>query len=90
MEGTTIFYPMTEIPAPDDSDKSFSKTVIIFGDKLNFIDLGYFDFEEQQWSHFGRNHYLLKCWCYIPDPAPIVYTKEWMLIEPKGYRKEFF
>ena len=90
MEISTVFYPMSEKPLPDDSDKSFSKTVIIFGDKLNFIDLGYFDFEEMQWSHFGKNQHLLRCWCYIPDPKEMAHCLEWMPLEPTGYKKDFF
>lgn len=78
---------MSELPAPDESDASFSKTVIIYGDGLNFVDLGYFDFEEKQWSHFGKNIFLLKCWCYIPDPGE---NKKWESIVPKGYKKYFF
>ena len=81
---------MSEKPEPDESDNSFSKTVIIFGDKLNFIDLGYFDFEDQQWSHFGKNSHLLKCWCYIPDPKSTMYSMDWTPIEPKGYKKVLF
>ena len=89
MNDSVIFYPMSEKPVPDDSDNSFSRTVIIFGDKLNFIDLGYFDFEQQQWSHFGKNIHLLKCWCYIPDPRK-TNGIDWEAIEPIGYRKNFF
>jgi hypothetical protein len=90
MESPIIFYPMSEKPSPDESDNSFSKTVIIFGEKLNFIELGFFDFEDQQWSHFGKNSHLLKCWCYIPDPNNMVNCGEWTAIAPKGYTKDFF
>ena len=89
MKNDIIFYPMSELPARDESDASFSKTVIVYGDKLNFIDMGYFDFEEGEWSHFGQNIFLLKCWCYIPDPVENNYEK-WESIMPKGYKKFFF
>jgi len=89
MESNIIFYPMSEIPARDQSDVSFSKTVIIYNDKLNFVDLGYFDFEEGQWSHFGENSFLLKCWCYIPKPLEIE-DEKWEIVIPKGYKKRFF
>jgi len=89
MESNIIFYPMSELPARDESDSSFSKTVIIYNDKLNFVDLGYFDFEGKHWSHFGKNAFLLKCWCYIPMPLAIE-SKKWEIVEPKGYKKRFF
>ncbi|MNK10875.1 hypothetical protein D3C87_289070 [compost metagenome] len=89
MENNIIFYPMSELPAKDESDASFSKTVIIYNNKLNFVDLGYFDFEEGQWSHFGENSFLLKCWCYIPTPL-VIEDEKWEIIAPKGYQKQFF
>lgn len=90
MDNSILFYPMSELPVPDESDASFSKTVIIYGDEFNFIDLGYFDFEEGQWSHFGKNTFLLKCWCYIPTPSEIIRNENWEVIAPKGYRRYLF
>lgn len=90
MGDSILFYPMSELPVPDESDASFSKTVIIYGDDFNFIDLGYFDFEVEQWSHFGKNTFLLKCWCYIPTPSEIIREKNWEIIAPKGYKRYLF
>lgn len=83
------FYPMSEWPIPDESDKSFSQTVIVYGDKLNPIGLGYFDFEMGEWLHFAENNFLLKCWCYLPDPKGVVEDTQWEAIAPKGYQKPF-
>lgn len=81
---------MSELPVRDESDASFSKTVIIYNSKFNIVNLGYFDFEEGEWAHFGDNTFLLKCWCYIPTPSEIIRDKEWEIIAPKGYQKRFF
>lgn len=90
MRITNVFYPMSKIPERDDSDKSFSKTVIVFNDKLNLIDFGYFDYEEMQWSHFGKNEFLLRCWCYIPDPKKNDACRKWDTIKPKGFKEGLF
>lgn len=84
MENSTVFYPMSTIPMPDESDQTFSKTVLIYGDKSDFVELGYYDFEVSQWSHFGSNIFLLKCWCYLPDPGMIA-NSEWPVIIPMDY-----
>jgi hypothetical protein len=78
---------MSERPMADESDTSFSKTVIIYGEKPDIVELGFYDFEQGQWSHFGNNSFLLKCWCYIPDPGQVRRKKEWESIIPKGYSK---
>jgi hypothetical protein len=78
---------MTEWPVADESDASFSKTVIIYGDKPDVVELGFYDFEQGQWSHFGNNSFLLKCWCYIPDPGAVRQNKDWEGIAPKGYNR---
>jgi hypothetical protein len=84
-----IFHPMSEIPDADESDASFSKTVLIYNDTLKVTEFGYYDFEEGQWSHFGNNTFLLKCWCYIPDPAAAIPQPDWAAIAPKGYKKHY-
>ncbi|MNL87788.1 hypothetical protein D3C87_2171430 [compost metagenome] len=52
--------------------------------------MGFFDFEQGEWSHFGENSFLLKCWCYIPVPSEIIRKNEWKVTSPKGYKKYFF
>jgi hypothetical protein len=86
---TSKFYPMTEWPTPDESDKSFSKTVIIYGDKPDVVELGFYDFEQGQWSHFGNHSFLLKCWCYIPDPGTIRQSEDWVATEHRGYNRMY-
>lgn len=86
---TIVYYPMTEKPFADESDDSFSKTVIIYGEGQGYVELGYFDFEQGQWSHFGNNSFLLKCWCYIPEPGAVKENKEWQAVAPRGYNKLF-
>lgn len=84
------FYPMTEWPVEDESDSSFSKTVIIYGEKSSEIGLGYYDFEMNEWLHLGENIFLLKCWCYIPNPNENTKGRTWKLLAPKGYQKFSF
>lgn len=38
------FYPMSQRPEPDESDASFSRTIIVYGAKPNETGLGYYDF----------------------------------------------
>lgn len=84
------FYPMTERPALDESDVSFSKTVIIFGEKFNIVTLGYFDFEINEWSQFSDSNFLLMCWCYIPEPSNVYLNTNWSPIAPKAYKKKSY
>jgi hypothetical protein len=86
MERTT-FYPMTERPKEDESDNTFSKTVLIYDDLLRFIGLGYFDFEQGDWSMFTNNKSMLKCWCYVPQPQGLNNLKNWASITFGGYNK---
>jgi hypothetical protein len=87
---TTLFYNMNDLPLPDESDCSFSKTVIIYGEGFNFVELGYYDFEQGQWLLFCKSLFLLKCWCYIPKPDIHFIDKDFQLKEPKGYKSMFF
>jgi hypothetical protein len=83
------FYPMSDKPAPDESDASFSRTVIVYNEKLIAVGLGYYDFEIGQWLHFSHSSFLLKCWCYIPAPDDVIKENKWEVIAPKGYQKPF-
>jgi hypothetical protein len=89
MNSDIEFYPMATLPEPDESDTSFSKTVIIYGESRDFIELGYYDFEAGDWIHFGKNIFLLKYWCYIPD-AETAITREWEVFRPKGFKSPYF
>ena len=83
-----VFYPMSKKPLPDNEDTSFSKTVIIYSEGLDTFEFGYFDFEQELWTHFGKNEILLKCWCYVPHPKNVI--EEWQTLEPKGYNKPLY
>ena len=85
----TKFYPMSEKPSSDESDTSFSTTVIIYNEKYSAVGLGYYDFEIGEWLHFSHNSFLLKCWCYIPVPKTEE-DKNWEAIAPRGYLKSLF
>jgi hypothetical protein len=83
------FYPMTELPSRDESDGSFSKTVIVYGPKLSDFGLGYFDFEINEWLYLGENTFLLKCWCYLPELLGAVKDNDWKAIAPRGFKKHY-
>lgn len=83
------FYPMSERPEPDESDTSFSKTVIVYGEKLNDAGLGYFDFEMEEWLYLGENTFLMKCWCYLPEPENFSEI-QWEAVAPRGYKNPFY
>ena len=85
----TKFYPMAERPSFDESDTSFSKTVIVYGEKLNEIGLGYFDFEINEWLLLGENTFLLKCWRYLPNLTIEIRNNDWKVIAPRGYKKHY-
>lgn len=86
---TIPFYPMSELPVPDKDDESFSETVLVYGNKRGFVELGYFDFEDESWYHFGSDSFLLKCWCYVPHPDPKhLNDQEWPLIKHQGYQND--
>ena len=85
----TRFYPMTERPTRDESDTSFSKTVIVYGQKLNEAGLGYFDFEINEWLLLGDTTFLLKSWCYLPSLTSDITNNEWDTIVPRGYKKHY-
>jgi hypothetical protein len=84
------FFPMSEYPLADESDNSFSKTVLVYTEGFKSTELGYYDFETCRWSHFGDDSFLLQCWCYIPSPAADVREKNWKVITPKGYKKALY
>jgi len=81
-----VFYPMALIPEADEVDASYSKTVLVFGEKRQFVELGFYDFESKQWSHFGEDSFLLKCWCYVPNPENYLKANNPVSVKHAGYR----
>lgn len=90
MKNEVDFYPMSLFPLRDDSDASFSKTVIVFGEKPNIADMGYYDFEDCQWSQFGNDKFLMVCWCYLPFPDFFIRENTLQSIAPNGYKNSIF
>lgn len=85
-----VFHSMSELPERDQADHSFSKTVLVYNKHLNITELGYFDFEDECWCHFGMDSFLLKCWCYLPDPTEWIREHpEWPVVKHRGYRDPF-
>ena len=85
-----LFFPMSKKPQPDDTDADFSRTVLVFGEERRFVELGYYDFQEKQWAHFGEDSFLLKCWCYLPDPEAVINSAGWKVVKHSGYKESFF
>ncbi|PZD76809.1 hypothetical protein DNG35_10655 [Mesonia sp. K7] len=80
---------MSKKPERDQNDLSFSRTVLVYSEQFDFIELGYFDFEDDSWYHFGADSFLLKCWCYVPHPDPKhLNDREWPLIKHQGYQND--
>lgn len=79
------FYPMNQPPEISEGD-SFSKTVIVYDEDLEYSDLGFFDFESSQWHIFGEFSMNLKCWCYIPN-VDTEKVKSFKTSTHHGYRK---
>lgn len=90
MEDKVKFYPMSELPPAEDSDTSFSRTVLVYGRNRSFVELGYYDFEKEQWVHFGEGSFLLKCWCFIPNPGKLLNDKKWEEVKHKDYKSSFY
>ncbi len=85
----TQFYPMSKRPEHSDDEYLFSKTVMVYdegSDTDKFSELGYFDFENDEWIHFGDNSMKLICWCEIPDPADYIKNNNLKSVTHRGYR----
>lgn len=81
-----IFYQMQHFPQPVKGE-NFSKTVLIFDEQDNtFCDLGYYDFEKSEWHILGDMSFNMVCWCYIPNPAAFLKTKDFSSMKHYGYR----
>lgn len=63
-----IFRSMQELPEKETGEQH-SKTVLVFDkEDTSFFDLGFYDFETNQWNVFGDMSMKLICWCYAPNP----------------------
>jgi len=83
------FFPMNELPEKSVDDPSFSETVIVYDKTSNdhiFENLGYYDFEGSEWTHFGDESMNLICWCYVPDPKKFISSNDLEIALHRGYR----
>ena len=79
------FYSMQDFPEKE-PDEKFSKTVIVFSaDENTFCDLGFYDFETNEWAILGDISMKLICWCYIPNPAAFLKGKDLKWEKHRGY-----
>ena len=58
---------MSHRPDVSPDDFHFSKTVLVYDESdEGYCELGYFNFDTDQWSHHGDISMNLICWCEIP------------------------
>lgn len=85
------FHKMQDIPERD-RDLSgnlldTSITVLVFdAHSEHMSEFGYYDFELEQWVHFGDFSMQLVCWCKIPDPSKFIKANKPTIVLHKGYR----
>ena len=74
------FYPMTTLP-PRDGNEDLSIWVIVYDENdSGYYNLGYYDYEAQEWNAVTEEPMHLKCWCFAPDPSPYWNGKEFKSI----------
>lgn len=78
------FNPMQHRPPV--SEDEFSITVLVYDEDLETTDLGYFDFESQEWKIFGDLSLKLKCWCLLPSPKGLSKVELFKTEIHNGYR----
>lgn len=67
--------------------EDFSVPVLVFDKSdLNFCEIGHYNFDTKEWSHFGENSMKLICWCYLPNPSEFVENNNLEYVLHEGYR----
>lgn len=61
-----VWHSMNDIP-PKVTGENFSETVIIYGEKGEYQDLGYYDYEFKEWYLLGDFQMNMICWIWIPS-----------------------
>lgn len=72
---TIKFHSMEEFPEKVEGE-TFSKDVILYKEgELEFSELGFYDFDIQEWITFSEYSNSFICWCYPPDASDFVKAK---------------
>jgi hypothetical protein len=81
-----MFYSMQDLPKTQPNEKH-SMTVLVFDeDDNNFVDLGFYDFDKQEWVVFGDDSINMICWCYAPSPKEFISNNNLKSEIHRGYR----
>ncbi len=72
---TIKFHSMDEYPEKIEGE-NVSKDVLLYKDgELEFNELGFYDFDLQEWITFSEYSNSFICWCYPPDASDFVKAK---------------
>lgn len=82
------FYSMQEKPKVATNlygeSELFSVPVLVF-ESEEFCEIGHYNFDTKEWSHFGDNSMQLICWCYIPNPKDFIKNNKLKWVKHTGY-----
>lgn len=70
MNGDFTVNPMNIFPDQVEGEQ-FSQTVLLYDKDLDNFDLGYYDFEIQEWQALGGFQMELICWSYVSLPTDL-------------------
>lgn len=84
------FHPMWKKP-PQVKDEHFSETVIVYDldhdtKEVEASDLGFYNFDTEEWMILGDLSMKLCCWTEIPNPTSFMQDKDWVVELHMGYR----
>jgi hypothetical protein len=72
---TIKFHSMMEFPEKIEGE-NVSKDVLLYKDgELEFNELGFYDFESNEWVTFSEYPNSFICWCYPPNASDFVKAK---------------
>ncbi len=86
------FYKMQTLPkqAKDLSGnlEDFSVPVLVFEkSEPDFCEIGHYNFDTKEWTHFGEISMKLICWCYMPNPSEFIKNNDLVHVLHEGYRE---
>jgi len=79
---------MQELPKQA-KNEHFSVAVLVYDENdPTFCEIGHYNFDTKQWSHFGENSMKLICWCYLPSSSDFLILNKEVLksVTHEGYR----